>query len=141
MIDAVIVFACINVLFELVLLGLVPPKLRLFILGNPKVQAIIHVIVMGFVLRVHWGTLIGTMSGFLSFVLSIITVWVAILIWGKTFPKLTPVTIIGYNNDGTEEIRLRAKDDHLTQHSDALVQRVLPTYRRGIIGYKIEEVL
>lgn len=101
MIDAVIVFALINVVFELVVLSMVPPRARLRLLGNKAAQTALHVMIMILVLWVHWGTLVGTMSGFLSFVLSIVTVTVAKTIFGSI--------------DGTK-------------------------YRRGIVGYKLEEL-
>lgn len=101
MIDAVIVFALINVVFELVVLSMIPPRTRLRLLGNKGAQTALHVCVMVLVLTVHWGTLIGTMSGFLSFVLSIVTIGIAKLMFGYV--------------DGTR-------------------------YRRGLVGYKVEEL-
>lgn len=88
MIDAVFVFALINVVFEMVVLGFVPPAYRLRLLGNRPTQVAMHFIIMAFVLWVHWGTLTGTMSGFLSFILSIITVELAKLLWGVVYSTI-----------------------------------------------------
>ena len=101
MIEAVVFFGIINVIFELVVLGMVPPRARLRLLGNKGAQTFVHVAIMICVLTVHWGTVTGTMSAFFSFILSIVTVSIAQLMWGYV--------------QGTR-------------------------YRRGIIGYKVEEL-
>lgn len=101
MIEAVVFFGIINVIFELVVLGMVPPRARLRLLGNRGAQTFVHVAVMALVLTVHWGTVTGTMSAFFSFILSIVTISIAQLMWGYV--------------QGTR-------------------------YRRGIIGYKVEEL-
>ena len=101
MIEAVIFFGLINIVFEFVVLSMVPPRARLRLLGNKGAQTFVHVAVMIFVLTVHWGTVTGTMSAFFSFILSMVTVFVAQVMFGYV--------------QGT-------------------------TYRRGIIGYKIEEL-
>lgn len=77
MIDAVIFFGLINVAFEFVVLSMLPPRVRLRLLGSKAQQRALHVMIMILVLIVHWGTLIGTMSGFFSFILSIFTVGIA----------------------------------------------------------------
>ena len=101
MIEAVIFFGLINIVFEFVVLSMVPPRARLRLLGNKGAQTFVHVVVMIFVLTVHWGTVTGTMSAFFSFILSMVTVFVAQVMFGYM--------------QGT-------------------------TYRRGIIGYKVEEL-
>lgn len=96
MIDAVVFFGIINVLFEFVLLSMTPPRVRLRLLGNKKAQAFVHVAVMVFVLTVHWGTLIGTMSGFFSFILSIVTVTIARSVFGYIENDVFHRRLIGY---------------------------------------------
>ena len=96
MIDAVLVFALINVVFELVVLSMVPPRARLRLLGSGQAQVALHITVMCFVLWVHWGTLVGTMSGFLSFVLSIFTIGVARIVFGYIRDGNYRRGIIGY---------------------------------------------
>lgn len=83
MIDAVLLFGALNVLFEFVVLSMVPPRARLRVLGDRNKQALIHVGVLLVNLIIHWGTLIGTMSGILSFVCSIVTIRIAQLIFGQ----------------------------------------------------------
>ena len=99
MIDAVVFFGIINVLFEFVLLSMVPPRMRLRLLGNKQAQGIVHVAIMGFVLCVHWGTLIGTMSGFFSFILSIVTITLARLVFGFIENDVYHRRIIGYTKE------------------------------------------
>lgn len=100
MIDAVIIFGLINVVFEFVLLCMIPPKLRLRLLGSRAWSRVLHVCILGGVLAVHWGTLIGTMSGFLSFCLSMLTVEIAKLVFGYITPdEKFHRRIIGYTAD------------------------------------------
>jgi len=103
MIDAVIIFGLINVVFEFVLLCMIPPKLRLRILGSRAWSRVMHVMVMIIILICHWGTLIGTMSGFFSFILSMVTVEIAKLTFGYITPdEKFHRRIIGYT---VEELR------------------------------------
>lgn len=96
MIDAVIFFGLINVVFEFVVLSMVPPRIRLRVLGSKRQQTVLHVMIMILVLTVHWGTLIGTMSGFFSFILSMITVGIARLVFGYIENGQYHRRIIGY---------------------------------------------
>ena len=82
MIDAVLLFGLMNVLFEFILLGMVPPKQRLRLLGNRNSQVLLHFFCLSLNLLIHWGTLIGTMSGIFAFICSIFTVNVARLVFG-----------------------------------------------------------
>ena len=82
MIDAVLLFGAMNVLFEFILLSMVPPKHRLPLLGNRNSQALLHSACLLINLMIHWGTLIGTMSGIFSFICSIGTVAVARFVFG-----------------------------------------------------------
>jgi hypothetical protein len=81
MIEAVFVFGALNVLFEFVLLSMLSPRARLRLLGSEKRNAV-HVLVLALNLAIHWGTLIGTMSGIASFICSMITVQGARMIYG-----------------------------------------------------------
>lgn len=82
MIDAVILFGLMNVLFEFILLSMVPPRQRLRVLGNRNSQALLHFACLLINLMIHWGTLIGTMSGIFSFICSIGTVAIARFVFG-----------------------------------------------------------
>ena len=96
MIDAVLVFAIINVVFELVLLSMVPPKWRLRLLGSRTGGVLVHLMIMVLVLIVHWGTLVGTMSGFLSFILSIATFTIAKQVFGYIEGGVFHRRVLGY---------------------------------------------
>jgi hypothetical protein len=82
MIDAVLAFGAMNVLFELVLLSLLSPRRRLRVLGSPTMCGVIHLTFLVLNVCIHWGTLIGTMSSILAFVCSIGSVWAAQKLWG-----------------------------------------------------------
>ena len=82
MIDAVLLFGALNVLFEFVLLSMAPPRWRLRLLGSDTACGVLHAaFLMGNIL-IHWGTLVGTMAGVLSFVCSIVTVVAARKLYG-----------------------------------------------------------
>lgn len=83
MINAVLLFGALNVLFEFVLLCMLKPRARLRVLGNPVLSNLMHVGFLSLNLLIHWGTLVGTMSGVLAFVASIVTVNVARVVFGR----------------------------------------------------------
>jgi len=82
MIEAVFVFGAMNVLFEFVLLSMLPPRTRLRLLGNPGARNAVHVLFLLANLIIHWGTLVGTMSGIGAFISSLLTIKVAMLLFG-----------------------------------------------------------
>lgn len=82
MISAVLIFGLMNVLFEFILLSMVRPRTRLRILGNEGHCVALHFMCLALNLLIHWGTLIGTMSGIFSFICSIVTVMVARAVFG-----------------------------------------------------------
>jgi hypothetical protein len=83
MIDAVFIFGFINILFELVVISMIPVRFRLRLLGSNNQQLFLHCFILLLVITIHWGTLVGTMSGFLSFILSMATVRAAQALYGK----------------------------------------------------------
>ena len=83
MIDAVLLFGALNVLFEFVLLCMLPPRLRLRLLGSEAASNAMHIFFLVANLIIHWGTLIGTMSAVLAFVSSIVTVRIARAVFGS----------------------------------------------------------
>ena len=98
MIDAVLMFGALNVLFEFVLLSMLPPRLRLRLLGSEAASNALHVFSLAANLLIHWGTLIGTMSGVLAFVSSIATVRVARMVFGSiTDGRYYKVGVIKYS--------------------------------------------
>lgn len=82
MISAVLIFGLMNVLFEFILLSMLRPRTRLRILGNEAHCVALHFVCLSLNLLIHWGTLIGTMSGIFSFICSIFTVMVARAVFG-----------------------------------------------------------
>ena len=82
MVDAVLVFGAMNVLFEFIVLSMVKPRVRLRLLGTYNACVALHFACLLLNLTIHWGTLIGTMSGIFAFICSIGTVAFARLVFG-----------------------------------------------------------
>lgn len=82
MIDAVLLFGAINIIFEMVLISMIPPKHRLRMLGSEAASNAVHALFLLANLAIHWGTLVGTMSGVLAFVASVVTVRFARKLFG-----------------------------------------------------------
>jgi len=82
-ISAVFVFAALNVLFEYVLLCMLPPRTRLRVLGSSTACNALHVSFLLLNLVVHWGTLIGTMASVAAFLCSMLTVQIARFMFGS----------------------------------------------------------
>ena len=82
MIDAVLLFGVINTIFEIVLISMIPPKHRLRLLGSEAACNTMHAAFLLANLAIHWGTLVGTMSGVLAFVASVGTVRFARKLFG-----------------------------------------------------------
>ena len=82
MIDAVLLFGAINIIFEMVLLSMIPPRRRLRMLGSEGACNSMHALFLLANLAIHWGTLVGTMSGVLAFVASVVTVRFAKKLFG-----------------------------------------------------------
>ena len=82
MISAVLIFGLMNVLFEFILLSMLRPRTRLRLLGNEGHCVALHFMCLALNLLIHWGTLVGTMSGIFSFICSIFTVMVARAVFG-----------------------------------------------------------
>ena len=102
MINAVLLFGALNVLFELVLFGMLSPRTRLRVLGNERACTLIHFACLAMNLAIHWGTLIGTMSGIFSFVCSIVTVRLARKVFGHIEGQSYHVGLLKYS---VEELR------------------------------------
>ena len=82
-IDAVLLFGAINIIFEMVLLSMIPPRRRLRMLGSEAASNALHAAFLMANLAIHWGTLVGTMSGVLAFVASVVTVRFARKLFGR----------------------------------------------------------
>lgn len=74
MLEAVLVFGLVNIIFEVVLLCMLKPRTRLRVLGSDAWCNAMH---LGFLLAnltIHWGTVTGTMSAVVAFIASLLTV-------------------------------------------------------------------
>lgn len=97
MIDAVLLFGLMNIVFEFVLLSMMPPRYRLRVLGSAAMRNAMHVLFLLVNLIIHWGTLIGTMSAVLAFISSMLTVQLARLVYGSITAQQYTVGIKRYN--------------------------------------------
>lgn len=83
MVDAVLLFGLMNVLFEFVLLCMLSPRVRLRVLGSPNKRNLLHIGFLLLNLIIHWGTVVGTMSAVMAFICSLVTVKVAEHVFGQ----------------------------------------------------------
>lgn len=82
MIDAVLLFGAMNIVFEFVLLSMLSPRMRLRVLGSAGARNALHVAFLLLNLTIHWGTVVGTMSAVMAFISSLVTVKVAMRLFG-----------------------------------------------------------
>lgn len=82
MVSAVLLFGLLNIIFEMVLISMMPPRMRLRVLGKPNYRNALHVGFLLLNLIIHWGTVVGTMSSIMAFVASIVTVRIAMWLFG-----------------------------------------------------------
>jgi len=83
MIETVLVFGLVNIIFEMVLLSMAPVRLRLRVLGTPSLSAAMHLAMLIANLFVHWGTVVGTMSAVTAFIGSLMALKAATRVFGK----------------------------------------------------------
>ena len=95
-IEATLMFGVLLALFEFVALSMVPPYLRLRVLGSKPLSNCVHVLIMCANLYVHWGTVVGTMSATLSFVASMVTIKIARAVYGSFDGRYYRTGIIRY---------------------------------------------
>lgn len=100
MVEVVLVFATLLAVFEFVVLSMIPPRYRLRLLGNRAACVSTHVVMLSVNLWVHWGTVTGTMSATGAFVVSMITVEIAKLVYGTVVDDVrTRRGLVGYRNE------------------------------------------
>lgn len=100
MVEVVLVFATLLAVFEFVVLSMIPPRYRLRLLGNRAGCITVHVCMLCLNLWVHWGTVTGTMSATGAFVVSMITVEVAKIVYGTVVDDMrTRRGLVGYRNE------------------------------------------
>jgi hypothetical protein len=103
MVDAVLLFGAMNVLFEFVLLSMLAPRTRLRVLGSPNKRNLLHVGFLLLNLMIHWGTVVGTMSAVMAFISSLATVQIAMKLYGFITDGRYYTT--GWIKYGIEELR------------------------------------
>lgn len=97
MLEVVLGFALVNIIFELTVLSLfVPPRPRLRLLGSKNGLKTIHVAMLVVTLYIHWGTVSGTMAGFVAFPASILAMFLAKQVFGFIEGDIYHRRIIGY---------------------------------------------
>jgi len=97
-------FGTMLAVFEFVLLSMIAPKWRLRLLGSRAGCNAVHVLMLVLNMWIHWGTVIGTMSATLSFCASVVTVFVARIVYGEVVDDVrTRRGLVGYK---TEELVL-----------------------------------
>lgn len=74
LIEAVLVFAAITAAFELVILMKLAPRTRCRVLGSAAWVTLIHAIVFGINIAVHYGTITGSMTAITAALTSFVTV-------------------------------------------------------------------
>lgn len=82
-IQAVLLFAFLSSLFELVILMKIKPRTRLRVLGSKRWPIFIHVITFSVNIFVHYGTVTGTMTAIVASLASFVTVPIARKISGS----------------------------------------------------------
>ena len=103
MIEAVLLFGTFSALFELILLGMLAPRTRLRLLGSAHKQNLLHVGFLLLNLMIHWGTMTGSMTAIVAFLVSLPTVLIAKLVWGQiTDDRYYKTGLIKYS---TEELQ------------------------------------
>ena len=83
MIETVLVFGMVNIIFEMVLLAMMPVRMRLRVLGTPVLANLMHIAMLLGNLIVHWGTVVGTMSSVVAFIGSLMALKAATRLFGK----------------------------------------------------------
>lgn len=83
MIEVVLLFGAVNVLFEFIVLSMLSPRTRLRVLGSHAACVAFHFGFLFLNLLIHWGTVSGTMSAIVAFVCSIATIAVAKKVFGE----------------------------------------------------------
>ncbi len=76
--EGVLLFGALNMAVELIVIAaFIPPSAKLRLLGSNQALAAFHIVVGLTTLWVHWGTVTGTGSAFVAFIVSFPTLWIA----------------------------------------------------------------
>ncbi len=144
MLDAVIGYALINIMFELTVLSFfVPKKPRAWLLGSSGAVKAIHIVMMCFTLWVHWGTLLGTTGAFAAFPASVLAMFLAAQLFGFVRREPTLVTVNTFRNwgDYLDAPTIREFEDAEANGQRPQLTRMLPHYHRRVLGYRASELI
>lgn len=97
MLEVVLGYALINIMFELTVLSIfVPARARLRLLGSSAGTKAVHIVMFAFTMWVHWGTLLGTTGAFAAFPASMLAMALAKQVFGYIENDVYHRRIIGY---------------------------------------------
>ena len=100
MLDAVFTFALMLAIFEFALISMITPRWRLRLLGSHAGRVSTHVVMFGVNLLIHWGTVTGTMAATGAFCVSMVTMFIARLVYGEITNDIrTRRGLIGFTNE------------------------------------------
>ena len=99
MIETVMFFAAINIIFEFIVLSLMAPKVRLRLLGNQRARYAWHTFLLVLMLWFHWGTVTGTMAATLTFITSMLTTTFAQGFYGTIRDGKYNRGLVGYTRE------------------------------------------
>jgi hypothetical protein len=85
MIDAVITFATITAIGELILIANLNRVSRLKLLGSKIRRMTFHIGFAALNLWIHWGTITGSMTAVTAFVVSVFVMHLSRLYWGSYY--------------------------------------------------------
>jgi hypothetical protein len=81
MLEIVLWFAAITAVGELVILHTMNARLRAWILGSATIRSMFHVSFATLNLWIHWGTVTGSMTAVTAFVVSVVVLRVAQVVY------------------------------------------------------------
>lgn len=79
MLQTVLIFAAVTAVFEFILLARATPRIRQYLLSH---DGILHAVVIGLNMFIHWGTITGSMTAVVAGLTSFLTVPIAQQLWG-----------------------------------------------------------
>ena len=71
------IFAALNMICELIIIALIPPRTKLRVLGNDKAMVAVHCTLGLITAYMHWGTVTGSGAAMIAFIISFPTLWIA----------------------------------------------------------------
>ena len=103
MVETVVAFGLIISMFEFIIVGMIPPRTRLRMLGSKSQGLYFHIAMFSLNMILHWGTAVGTMSATLAFICSIGVIHCA----KKLFGSITDdrYYTVGYIKYSVQEIK------------------------------------